>query len=377
MNLSIISNSTIAVPNAQSGLISFLSTTSGRVNYFFVLIFPTSGVILSFFSLLIFSRPALNKTNMGFLYMWQSSIDILLLLIFIFETRSATLFGQSVANHAEVLCRSLRWFRRVTLHASSWMSVYITLDRFAYVCQPKRLEAIRNKKSISTCIILGMLLILTAINIPNYFSTIEITIQPISSNSSSNASRAPVITQQCRTNAVMSSLTNLMSTLFRTWLPILSMVLLDLLIIKRLNANKLKVTKGSKSLHRKENHYTKNVILLNLLFFIFNAPLAVIYLIDAINVYTPSVPKDPLYIAIISFLISISVNLSYAYQSASFFIYLIFNSVFRNELFFLLGIRSVKIFQTEMSHSNTMNSNSVNPRASQAMSKKANESKIN
>jgi hypothetical protein len=376
MNATVQLNSTVVVVvDSLSLFISSLANIQSRIGYYFLFIFPFSGVVLNAFSLLIFSRASLNKTNMGFLYMWQTSFDIVLILVYIFETRSTTLFGQYIGSHAEVLCNSVRWLRRVTLHASSWMGVYITFDRYAFVCQPTRLAIMRNKWCASLTIVC-MLLVLVAINTPNYFATLVTTIQVVNSTTpiggggvgDDNVNNQTVmnittittqiITRTCRVSSFHSTLTNMISSVMRTWWPILMMVIFDLLIVRRLNANKLKLTANNKpktkSLQRKESHYTKNVILLNLLFFAFNGPLAVFYLMDTIHDYTLNQSNHRLYLAIFNFFYSMSVNLSYMYQSISFFIYFAFNSLYRNELLIILRLRSAQVMPTDL-NSTTMN----------------------
>jgi ABC-type xylose transport system permease subunit len=130
------------------------------------------GVALNLFSLYIFTRASLNKTNMGFLYLYQTVADLIVLLANIFIFRSSILFGFSLTNQSDIICKLMTLFRRFILHASSWMCVLITFDRFIYVYYPNRFKILKSKLSISILIFI-MLFLLTIINTPNFLFALD------------------------------------------------------------------------------------------------------------------------------------------------------------------------------------------------------------
>jgi hypothetical protein len=65
------------------------------------------GIVLNLFSINIFRKPALNKTNMGFLNTCQSTADIFLLAVVMLLVQ-----GQSLVTVAEFPCRFFNLLRR-------------------------------------------------------------------------------------------------------------------------------------------------------------------------------------------------------------------------------------------------------------------------
>jgi hypothetical protein len=98
--------------------VSLAETTSIINTYFSLGIFPIA-IVLNSFSFYVFSRPRLNKTNMGFLNRWQLGIDIILLFSNSLFLRSNTAITMSFYTLDDTACRLLTYFRRFILHASS------------------------------------------------------------------------------------------------------------------------------------------------------------------------------------------------------------------------------------------------------------------
>jgi hypothetical protein len=318
-----------------------------KINYYFALAFPTTGLLLSLFSFYIFTRPSLNKTNMGFLYLCQTAIDTLVLVWFVFVSRSAHLFGYNMNVHSDLVCRLLTLLRRVVLHMSSWTSVYITFDRFLYVYYPSGSKLVKKRKH-TLLILLAIFACINVINMPNLFFYLDKSSNV--TNSSNGAVQSLTATGTCRAAPALQSFTDILSTAMRTWLPITLMISLDTLIIRKLREKKsiLKASGGGGSAKKpsgkkkKEQHYTNNVILMNFLFFFFNGPIAVMFLVETIRVYSNAFVMRELERAVYDISYQIAVNLSFAYQTLSFFFYAIFNHLYRRELLVLLGVRSAE-----------------------------------
>jgi hypothetical protein len=311
--------------------ISILSIVQQRFTYYFAATLHPIGIVLSCISLIIFSRPALNKTNMGYFYFWQTLVDIVLLLYIVFIIRSQLLFGYSLSNQHDALCKVIQLLRRFVLQASSWMSVFTTFDRFLYVYYPTKFQFMKKKINI-TLIILCMFALLCAINSPNLLFYLD-----YSTNNSSSV--ALTVLGSCRGAPVIQALTDLTSTVMRTWLPMLLMVTFDILIIRKMQSKNVKLKGHKSSSQNKENHYTRNVILLNVLFFVFNGPVAVGFLVETLRNYSTLVVLSTYNRAVFDMYFQIASNFSFAYQSVSFFINLIINNLYRTELFCLIKVR--------------------------------------
>lgn len=116
-----------------------LSSLSTQISNNFVIVSSAIGIPLNLLSIFIYLRPNLNKTNMGFLYACQAFVDMTLLLVTLFLIRgSSFIFGTTVSNASDFVCKLLTFVRRFTLHISSWMCVVITADRFVFVIYKNR-----------------------------------------------------------------------------------------------------------------------------------------------------------------------------------------------------------------------------------------------
>jgi hypothetical protein len=335
--------------NSSLNFISFSLNLQRTINYYFSVSFPVMGIVLNTISLFVFLRPSLNKTNMGFLYLSQTTVDLILLIYYVFVVRAPLIFGYTLTNRSEPWCKFWQLFRRFILQASSWMCVFITFDRFVYVLRPNGLGFLKRKKSI-TLAIAFMFSLLIGINAPNLLFYLDVSL----ANSSSNATHVSMtVLGTCRGMPAIQVLTDLVSTVMRTWLPILTMIVLDILIIKKLNENKMKLRARKSSMQKKENHYTKNVILLNFLFFAFNSPIAIGFFIESMRSYTNLATMSALGGSIFDLYFQIAGNISFAYQSLSFFINIISNRLYRNEIYSLFKFRLNKV------HEESINSTAV------------------
>jgi hypothetical protein len=323
------------------------SNLQRNINYFFSVTIPVIGIVLNTISLFVFSRPSLNKTNMGFLYLSQTIVDLTLLVYYVFVVRAPLIFGYSLTSLDEASCKFWQLFRRFILQASSWMCVFITFDRFVYVFYPSGLGFLKRKKTISLAIAV-MFFSIIAINSPNLLFYLDI-------SNNTNGTHIPMsVLGTCRGYPAIQVLTDLVSTVMRTWLPILLMIVLDILIIRKLNVNKMKLGVNQSSRKKKENHYTKNVILFNFLFFIFNSPIAVGFFVESMRTYTNLITMNALGGAIFDLYFQIAGNFSFAYQSVSFFINFISNRLYRNEIIALFKFHSIRV-QEESTNSAGLN----------------------
>ena len=144
-----------------------------KINFYSILLLSPMGIILNAFSVYIFSRPRLNKTNMGFLYLWQSVIDCILLIGFVFIYPTIPIIDFNLDIASDFLCKSVSLFRRFILHSSSWITVLITLDRLLYVYFPSKDIFLQKKRNLQI-IILIMFALIIIIDFENFFYVLDI-----------------------------------------------------------------------------------------------------------------------------------------------------------------------------------------------------------
>lgn len=313
--------------------INYLNQLGADFNRYFLISSAAFGIPSNLVAMFIFSRLAHKKTNMGFLYTWQASIDLSVLLITFFVARSSSVFlSFSLANLNDSMCKFVIFARRYILHASSWMPVLITFDRFTFVLygHSRRFKFLKNK-FLLVIIILIMLTLLAILDIPNLMFYLPAN----TSNPSCMADR----------NIVLSS--DMISIVLRTYLPFLIMIVLNALMVRKIRESSRRTFKQT-AVGRREYHFTLATMAYDAYFLLFNFPLSVFYIFFDINLYSGAFMNDRLLAAKYSLANSAFINFSFCEQTLTIFMYVAFNKLFRNELirvctkYFLFALPSLQ-----------------------------------
>nr|QVK45688.1 G protein-coupled receptor [Proales similis] len=311
--------------------IALISSIGRDIYYYFTIIVSPIGVLLNMFSFYVFSRPRLNKTNMGFLYRWQSAVDIILLLLTTFVFASRSVFGVSFANTSDFLCRVLTFLRRFILHASSWMTLFITFDRFMAVRMPTKLTELRKNKLHLSLVILAMFALIALVDVENLFYYLEQT-EVVRGNQTT-------VQSVCTASPLVYALSDIISIVMRTYVPFVLMTVFDALIVRRIVQSK---NKSNRSSGRREKHFTAVVLAYNCVFFALNFPLSVIYIFTTIY-NLAHIELDPLPNAIFRTAFTSTVVLAFFMQAMSFVFNFTLNYLFRNEVLAIFGFRSAQV----------------------------------
>jgi hypothetical protein len=295
----------------------FWTNMSNDVNYWAFVLAVCIGVPFNLVVIVIFWRLMKNKTNMGFLGICQSTIDVVVLLYMLLIFRSSSVFNVNVANTSDFNCRILSYLRRIVLHASSWMTVLITFDRFIYIMYShgNRFEFMKKKIYLAS-IMLSILLGIAIVDIPNLFFYLN------KANS-------------CTASADITLTTNLETICLRTYFPFLCMVIFNVTMVRSIFKKNQRAFQGT-SLSRKEYQFTLAVMAYNIYFFVFNFPLSVWYILNSITTYLDSYRNDSVGAAKFNFIGNLTIGLADFIQTFSIISHLIFNKLFRQELFSLI-----------------------------------------
>ena len=288
----------------------YLINIRENTNAYFNIILSSVGIPCNIISIFIFARLMRNKNNMGFLYVWQCSVDLLALLFSLLLIRSNETFGIELSNQSDFACKCLTFLRRFILHASSFISIITTFDRFTFVLygHGERFKFIKSKRNI-TYIILVSFTVILIIDIPNFFFYLW-----------KNG--------ECRADFEVQISSDIISTFFRTYLPFFIMLIFNIFMIRKIVENNRNLSNQTNH-SRKENHFTVAVIAFDIFFFIVNFPLSLAYILCDINFYSDVFHEY--YILVYN----ITINISFFKQAFSFFLYFSCNKLFRNELLFI------------------------------------------
>ena len=253
-----------------------------------------------------------NKTNMGFFGLCQSVIDIIQLLFFSFIFKSTTFFPINLNKTSDLLCKSISFLRRIITSSSSWMQVINTFGRFVYVIfgHTGRFKFMKQKRYLAI-IMFSVLILLALANITNLFYYI---------------SRG-----NCTANFSILIASDMILSITILFIPIVLMIVFNIYMI-RIVLEKTRTASGQSSNARKEYIFTISVIANDAFFLLFYLPSSIYFILYDINLYSGAMKGDPLLSANYNLFGSVVRQSSLNIQTFSFFIYIVFNKLYRREI---------------------------------------------
>nr|QVK45683.1 G protein-coupled receptor [Proales similis] len=311
-------------------LIISIGQWMGWISFYFTVVLVPTGILLNLANLFVFSRARLNKTNMGFLYLIQTAVDLVLLFYTLFVIGSNTVFGVEFEHLSDMMCRLVTFGRQVTIHASAWMTVLITLDRFLFIQSSKRVQFLKRKKNWA--VIMGVVLAaIAAVNLPNFAYHIQITY--------SHSGGTRVERKTCQSDSTFSTVNSVITVLVRTYIPIAVMAILNFNLICFISRAKARVRQNSTTVESKsENSFVRVVVAQNLLYLAINGPLSVGYMVLNFRQFGwINLGRVPA--MVFNFIFLCFVLLSYFYQIFSFFWHFLLNKLFREEVLCLTRVK--------------------------------------
>lgn len=256
-----ISNNKSSSTDDSSNSTSNLIMLNNRVNNIMSILIVSLGVPGNLISMLIFYRLAkANKSsNMGLLYTIQCTIDVLVIVWVQLATRyQNSPFEFSISDLNEIACKLAMFLRRLFLAMSSWITVITAFDRFIFVFYEHRFLFMR-RRAVTLGIISSTFALLAIIATPNLFYFID-------------------DEQNCTSyfNILLSS--NLISIVFRTYIPFGLMVYFNVNMIRKWSNHTKSTHLGASSTvsnRHKEKSFTLAVISCDVIFLITHFPLSI------------------------------------------------------------------------------------------------------
>ena len=305
--------------NSTSSELEYLKNILNVFEYYFNIVSSSIGIPCNLVSIIIFARLMRNKTNMGFLYMWQCIIDICVLLYFLFIARSKTMYGINIYNQNEITCRLFNFLRRFILHASSWIAVLTTFDRLTFVLygHNNRFRFLKNRRNL-TLIILAIFTIIAILDIPNLLYRMK---------------KAGL----CKPDFVVKFSSDFISILLRTYIPYGLMVIFNAIMVRKI-FQKDNSVRSQTALSRKETQFTFAVIASDAYFLLMNFPISVFYILYDVNMYLGALEDmETVFFNKYNLANTVLSDFSFCEQTFTLFLYLVSNKLFRNEFFYLTG----------------------------------------
>jgi hypothetical protein len=327
---------------------------SDRLEFWFLYLTIPLGILLNMFSIYIFSRPNLNKNaNMGFFYLNLSIYNTLVLIYYFFIMDSKLVFGVNLTTKSNVSCKIITFIRRCIREIPTWIEALITFDRYLAICHSNKYKFMKSKKNIFIIITI-IILSLGLISVSNFYYFILIDSNNINGTMITNEKQQQV----CQSTKFNQFFSDIISVLFRTFIPGILMSIFSLKLINKVKQVKLK----SNSYNEKDRTFNNTILFMNLIFFILNLPVSIMYIIKNVydnnlsNQQSSSSSSSSIEIrAYISIFYLFSYHIANLHYSTMFFQFLLFNKLFKIEFFSIFKLNSsVRKYQTSNNNVNSV-----------------------
>ena len=228
------------------------------------------GIALNILSSIVFMRKKFAKRTMGF---YNIAISIFNILFAIFSMLSfiGISYGNDLTLISDFSCIFLAFALRVFAQMSSWMNVFVTVDRIVFLKYPNKYPLLQNKKMLSVLIFIQFI-ILCIINAPNFFLKVH------SISSTDPLTNTNITTKSCTSTETIVTVRDMIMAAFKVALPIALMTSMNIYLVYKLIKEKSKF-KRLNELH-KEYQFAFSIFFMNLMYILLLLPafLILIYL---------------------------------------------------------------------------------------------------
>jgi hypothetical protein len=299
----------------------------GHFHYYYTVILVPVGITANFLSILIYSRKELNKTNAGFLNKCIGITNVIILLFHLFIIESKYLFGADLLAHSDLTCRIFRLVKKTTRECSPMIETGLILSRYFEVFRPKQFMFIYKKGFLVTTIlaVYSLLFLLNSENLFYFKSRVKYI-------------RGNVIFHEikCTSFVGVVVLSEVISAIFRSILPSIAMLVLNILIITKLYQSRLASNRRTRP--KRELKFTRTTLLRNLVFILLNLPYTIVSVFK-IAFLLRDTRTNRLYMYQFDIYLRVCYDISTFYYVSFFFMNMTFNKLFRREILVILGLR--------------------------------------
>lgn len=297
-------------------MVNYVDLANSLLKLTFVInIFTICG---SFISFIIFSRKPFQKSSVAFYCKSLAIFDLFVLFLTGFGIAGQIINVQLIASNNNI-CMVIFFFSTATSPIQGWILFVFSLDQLNTVSMSHRLGFIR-KRFFQFAFIISNFIFHCCLYIPVFFNV-----------GSKSAVYNNITYFTCTSNSKALQITYLIEG---TILPFVGMLITTSLIVKALIKSSQK--RRASSIHplnyafdtrARDLKYAFNSVILNVLYILLTTPLVVFYVLTI---------RDFILSAILNVIFYIFFYLNFALH---FWVYLILNSYFRNELLVMLRLR--------------------------------------
>ena len=286
------------------------------------------GAVGNMFSFIIFSRSRFRKTSFS-LYFRVLAFSDTFTLLYIINDIPNELYDQDLQNRSYFWCKTFRYWLYSIAPVSGWLLVVISLDRMLSIIRPNKFLFLKKKQTQATICFLTL-----AYNLIFYIPLIVY--KDYQAQENSNSSNSTEIIYKC-VNLEEQNIVNWLDLLNSTLLPFLIMAISTSITVTKLFKSRSKTTAEAKpntKLKQRDTKFAITSVGLNLFFFIFNLPVCV-FMVLASFIFFDDVDSKLIFCAV---LITYYLNFGVV-----FYVNILTNSIFRNELLVILRLRKATV----------------------------------
>jgi hypothetical protein len=283
------------------------------------------GLIGNFTTFLIFSRKKFKLLKTTIYFKFLNITESITLSISVIDYLNFQ-FGISLLNVSRPFCKLTYYVLYMFSPVSGWILVILSLDRLLSTKYPSKL-LIRNKKQIKLlicgCVVLFNMIYYMPMAIFSDFKQVDL------NDSLNNISNHKVFINECITGDSLG-ICDWMDLLNSSIIPFVFMTLFTIKALQTLFESRRKTrivststTQGFQSIRKRDIRYAFTLLIFNFCFITLNLPVVAFYLIVRYVEINESLAK---------FFNLFTSLLFYSYFGLFFYLNLMINSVFRNEL---------------------------------------------
>ena len=305
--------------------------TKELITKVFLFLYPVVlflGATGNIFSFIIFSREKFRKTSFSLYFRVLAFSDSLSLLYSINDV-SVGLFDQEIANSSYSLCKCLMYFQYSIGPTSAWLLVVVSLDRMLSIIKPNKYLFLKKTKNQAT-----ICFIIISYSLIYYSPVIIFKDYEIQGNLSENSTE---FVYQC-SNSKKFKIVDWMDLFNSTIFPFLLMSTSTFVTVSRLFKSraktmiKSKLSSSSSKQKQRDVRFAVTSAFLNGFFIVLNFPICAFFL----TMEFFYLDLDVVNLNLIFYCILFFFYLNFA---VVFYVNLVTNSMFRNELLVFLRFR--------------------------------------
>ncbi len=224
-------------------------------------------------NVLICMRKAIRKEIFGFYNIMISIWNILVLFFGFISFFPASIHAQDLLLKSDFACATISFLIRVSVHMSSWLYVFLTIDKYFCVAFNNKLAFIFSNRKKLSLIILGLFGAICLINVPNLLFRLSEDDQSI---------------LECTSTPLVFALRNLTAIFFRTILPIILQIVFSSLLLYKLFKVRRSVLTAHHSME-KEYKFARIILWLNLMIILTETPFLLMTIYVSVFNVTPVV----------------------------------------------------------------------------------------